>query len=56
VGSRELRRSSAAVDVCCSRSFSGCVADGGDEERGVVVVESGDGVAEVDGDAACEAG
>jgi hypothetical protein len=26
-------------------SFSGCVPDSGEEERGVAVVESGDGVA-----------
>lgn len=30
--------------------------DGGEEERGVAVVESGDGVAQVDGDAVGEAG
>ena len=28
-----------------SRAFPGCVADGGDEECGVVVVKAGDGVA-----------
>jgi hypothetical protein len=37
-------------------SFSGCVPDSGEEERGVAVVESGDGVAQVDGDAVGEAG
>ena len=36
--------------------FAGCVADCGEQSGGVVVVESGDGVAEVDRDAACEAG
>jgi len=40
--------------IGCSRAVSGCVADGGDEERGAVVVEAVDGVAEVDGDAVCE--
>jgi hypothetical protein len=35
---------------------SGCVADGGDQSDGVVVVEAGDGVAEADGGAGGEAG
>jgi len=38
------------------RPFSGCVPDCGDQEGGVVVVEAGDGVAEIDGDASREAG
>ena len=36
--------------------FSGYVADGCEESGSVVVVESGDGVAEVDGNASGEAG
>jgi hypothetical protein len=36
--------------------FPGCVEDGGDEPGDVGVVEAGDGVAQVDGDAAGEAG
>jgi len=38
-----------------SRTFSGRVQDGGDESGGVVVIESGDGVAEVNRDACREA-
>jgi hypothetical protein len=38
------------------RSFSGCVADSGGQQGGVVVVEAGDGVAEADGGAGGEAG
>jgi hypothetical protein len=37
-------------------TISDCVPDRGDEPGGVVVVESGDCVAEVDGDASGEAG
>lgn len=37
-------------------SVSGCVADGGEQPGGVVVVEAGDGVAKVDGGACGEAG
>jgi hypothetical protein len=37
-------------------SFSGCVPDRDEEAGGVVVVEAGDGVAEIDGDASREAG
>jgi hypothetical protein len=36
--------------------FSGCVTDRDEESGRVLVVESGDGVAEVDGDACGEAG
>jgi hypothetical protein len=37
-------------------AFSGCVSDSGDELLDVAVVESGEGVAEVDGCAASDAG
>lgn len=51
-----MRRISATLDVSVLGLFAGCVPDGGDQEGGVAVVEPCDGVAEVDGDAACEAG
>ena len=49
-----MRRSSSVIGTCWPWSFPGCVADGGEQSADVVVVDSGDGVAEVDGDAACE--
>src|SRR5580693_449658 len=48
-----VRRSAASA---VAWSFPGCVPDCGEEERGVAVVESRDGVAQVDGDAVGEAG
>ena len=44
------------VEVRVLWSFSGRVPDCGDQSRGVVVVEAGDGVAEADRDACGEAG
>jgi hypothetical protein len=44
------------IGIRCSKVVSGCMPDGGEQPGSVVVVETGDGVAEVDGDAACEAG
>jgi hypothetical protein len=41
-------KAGAAIDVRCSRLVSGCVPDRDEEAGGVVVVEAGDGVAEVD--------
>ncbi len=38
-----------------SRPFPGGVADGGQQSLNVLVIEAGDGVAEIDGDAAGEA-
>jgi len=51
-----LRRSSNAIGTCWSRSFPGCVADGGEQSVYVGVVDSGDGVAEADRGAGGEAG
>jgi hypothetical protein len=38
------------MSVIVAGSISGCVPDGGEQPGGVVVVEAGDGLAEVDGD------
>jgi hypothetical protein len=37
-------------------SFSGRVADGGEQQAGVAFIEAGDGVVEINGDTAAEAG
>jgi len=44
------------MNVCCSMGFPGCPADGGDQKLDVAVVEPGERVAEVGGDAVGEAG
>jgi len=44
----ELTREPSAI-LTVLGSFSGCVADGGEESGSVAVVETGDGVAEADG-------
>jgi hypothetical protein len=43
------------MNICWSRDFVGCAADGRDQELDVVVVQAGEGVLEIDGDAVGDA-
>src|ERR1035438_7717310 len=57
---RGIRRSffselKTIMNISCSRDFSGCTPDGGDQELDVAVIKAGEGVLEIDGDAVGQA-